>query len=64
MYTGKAEPMLISVSDSYSEDDSILVHDSRPSSSPAYTVTDYFLSTDYYPKNVNDFGLRKLFYSK
>jgi len=28
---------------SYSEDDSISVYDSRPSSSPAYTTTDYFV---------------------
>jgi len=41
VYTGKAEPMLVSVSDSYSKDDSISVRDSRPSSSPAYTATDY-----------------------
>ena len=41
MYNGKAEPVLVSVSDSYSKDNSISVHDSRPSSSPAYTVTDY-----------------------
>ena len=48
MYKGKAEPMLVSVSDSYSEDDSISVYDSRPSSSPAYTITDYS-STNYCP---------------
>ena len=40
MYKGKAEPMLVSVLYSYSKDDSILVCDSRPSSSPAYTATD------------------------
>ena len=43
VYNGSAEPMLVSLSDSYSEDDSILVYDSRPSSSPAYTATDYFV---------------------
>ena len=42
VYSGRAEPMLDSVSDSYSEDDSISVYDSRPSSCPAYTITDYF----------------------
>ena len=42
MYSGKTEPVLVSVSDSYSEDEIILVCDSRPSSSPAYTITDYF----------------------
>ena len=42
VYKDNAEPMLDSVSDLYSEDDSISVHNSRPSSSPAYTITDYF----------------------
>jgi len=42
VYRGRAEPVLDSVSDSYSEDDSISVCDSRPSSCPAYTITDYF----------------------
>ena len=32
MYKGKAEPMLVSLSDSYSEDNSISLDDSRPSS--------------------------------
>ena len=64
IYRGKTEPALVSVSDSYSEDEEISVCDSGSSSSPAYTVTDY-LSTDYCPKgNVNDFDLRRLFYSK
>ena len=40
MYNGKAEPVLVSVSDSYSKDNSISVCDNRPSSSPAYTTTD------------------------
>ena len=38
VYTGRAEPMLVSLSDSYSEDDAISVGDSRYSSYPAYTV--------------------------
>ena len=38
VYNGKAEPVLVSLSDSYSEDDAILVGDSRYSSYPAYTV--------------------------
>jgi len=42
VYKGRAEPMLVSLSDSYSEDDSISVCDSRPSSCPAYIITDYF----------------------
>ena len=38
VYNGRVEPMLVSLSDSYSEDDVILVGDSRYSSYPAYTV--------------------------
>jgi len=49
VYKGKTEPVLVSVSDSYSEDEIISVCGSRPSLSPAYTITDY-LSTDYCPK--------------
>ena len=41
VYSGKTEPALVSVSDSYSEDEKISVRDSGPSSSPAYTITDY-----------------------
>jgi len=64
VFSGKTEPVLVSVSDSYSEDEIISLCDSRPSSSPAYTITDY-LSTSYCPKKiVNDFGLRRPFYSK
>ena len=43
VYKGRVEPVLASLSDSYSDNDSILVRDSRPSSSPAYTLTDYFV---------------------
>ena len=42
VFSGKTEPALVSVSDSYSKDEIISVCDSRPSSSPAYTATDYF----------------------
>ena len=42
VYNGKTEPVLVSVSDSYSNDEAISVSDSRYSSYPAYTVTDYF----------------------
>ena len=42
VYKGNAEPVLDSVSDSYSEDEIISVCDSGSSSSPAYTITDYF----------------------
>ena len=64
VYKGRAEPVLVLLSDSYSEDKIISVCDSRPSSSPAYTITDY-LSTGYCPrKSVCDFDLRRSFYSK
>ncbi len=43
MYNGKTEPALVSVLDSYSEDEIISVHDSGPSSSPTYTITSYFI---------------------
>jgi len=49
VYSGRTEPVLVSVSDSYSEDEIISICDSRPSSSPAYTATDY-LSTGYCPR--------------
>ena len=42
VYKGKTEPALVSVSDSYSEDEAISISDSRYSSYPAYTSTDYF----------------------
>jgi len=38
VYNGKTELVLVSVSDSYSEDDTISVGDSKYSSYPAYTV--------------------------
>ena len=41
VYKGRAEPVLVSLSDLYSED-KISVSDSRYSSCPAYTDTDYF----------------------
>ena len=42
MYKERAEPMLVSLSDLYSDDEAISVSDSRYSSYPAYTVTNYF----------------------
>ena len=42
VYRGSAEPVLVLLSDSYSNDDKISVSDSRYSSYPAYTGTDYF----------------------
>ena len=43
VYRGRAESMLVSLSDSYSEDNEILVCDSRYSSYSAYTSTDYLV---------------------
>ena len=42
VYNGKTEPVLVSVSDSYSDDEAISISNSRYSSYPAYTATDYF----------------------
>jgi len=41
VYNSKTEPTLVSVSDLYSDDEAISVSDSRYSSYPAYTATDY-----------------------
>ena len=43
VYSGRAEPVLDSVLDSYSEDEIISVCDSRLFSSSVYTTTDYFV---------------------
>ena len=43
MYKDNTEPALVSVLDSYSEDEEISVGDSESSSSPTYTLTDYFV---------------------
>ena len=65
VYNRRAEPVLVSLSDSYSKDDSISVCDSRPSSSPAYTATDYLsLLITALRKDVCDVVLRRTFYSK
>ena len=52
VYNGSAEPVLDSVSDSYLEDEIILVYDSGSSSSLTYTITDYFypLAKRFCPK--------------
>jgi len=42
IYRGSAEPMLVSLSDLYSDDDEISVSDSRYSFYPVYTDTNYF----------------------
>ena len=63
VYNGRVEPVLVSLSDSYLEDEEISVCDSGPSSSPAYIITDY-LSAGYCPKEkVFNVVLRKMFYS-
>ena len=59
LYRGNTDPILDSLSDLYSEDDSILISDSRPSLSLAYTATNYYLK-----KSVCNFVLRRMFYSK
>ena len=42
IYKGSTEPMLISPSDLYSNDE-ILISDNKYSSCPAYTSTDYLI---------------------
>ena len=42
VYRGSVKSVLVSLSDLYSNDDKISVSDSRYSSYPAYTNTDYF----------------------
>ena len=64
IYRGRAEPVLDSVSDSYSIDKIISVCDSGPSSSPTYTLLTTCLLATALRKMINDFGLRKPFYSK
>ena len=62
VYRGRAEHVLVLLSDLYSED-KISVGDSKPSTCPAYTVlltiSDYCLN-----QIVCDFDLRRSFYSK
>jgi len=43
VYNRSVEPVLVSLFNSYSDDNSILISDNRPSSCPTYTVTDYFV---------------------
>jgi len=43
MYKESVKPVLVSLSDSHSDKDSVSVSDSRPSSRPTYTVTGYFV---------------------
>jgi len=64
VYRGRAEPVLDSVSDLYSNDKIISVCNSGPSSSPTYTLLTTCLLATALRKMINDFGLRRLFYSK
>ena len=59
VYKERAESVLVSLSNSYSEDDSISISNSRPSSNPAYTTTNYCLK-----KSVCNFVLKRTFYFK
>ena len=63
VYKGSVEPMLVLPSNSYS-DNEISVSNSRYFSCPAYTDTDYFALLPTALKSVNDFVLRRTFYSK
>jgi len=64
VYSRRAEPVLVSLLNSYLEDKEISTCDSGPSSSPIYTITDY-LFTGYCPNgNVCYFVLRRTFYSR
>jgi len=42
VYKESVEPVLVLLSDLYSDEDYVSVSDSRPSSCSAYTITDYF----------------------
>ena len=59
VYKESAELVLVSLSDLYLEDNSISISDSRLSSNPAYTATNYCLK-----KSICDFVLKRIFYSK
>jgi len=59
MYNGRAEPVLVSVLDSYSINDTISVSDSRYSSYPAYTDTDYFYQLTTALKKCKQFWSKK-----
>ena len=56
--------MLDSVSDLYSDNEIISVCDSGPPSSPTYTLLTTCLLATALRKMVNDFVLRRTFYSK
>ena len=65
VYNGSMEPMLVSASNLYSEDEEISVGNNKHSSYPVYNI--YWLLcllTTALRKNVNNFGLRRLFYSR
>jgi len=65
VYKRSTELVLVSLSGSYSLLESILVSVSGPSSCPTLHFALTTLTTNYCPKEiVNNFGLRRLFYSK
>ena len=59
VYNGKTKLVLVSILDSYSNDDAISVSDSRYSSYPTYTDTDYCPN-----ESICYFVLRRMFYSR
>ena len=63
VYKERTEPVLVSLSDLYSELESISISVSRPSSCP---ILYHLLTTFIYclKRTVNNFGLRRLFYSR
>jgi len=65
VYKERAEPVLVSLSNSYSKLDSISVYVSRFFSSLVLHFLLTISSTNYYLRErVNNFGLRRPFYSK
>ena len=65
IYKEIVEPMLVSLSDSYFELDSISVHVSWLfSSSISHFLLTIFFTDCYLKKRVNNFCLRRLFYFK
>ena len=59
VYKGNAEPVLDLVLDSYSEDEIISICDSGLSSSPTYTITDYFYQLATALRNGKQFCSKK-----
>jgi len=64
MYRRSAEPVLVLLSNLYSDDDEILVSNSRYSSYSVYTDTDYFALLTTTLKKCIRFYPKTMFYSK